>query len=240
MAGFNIFFSVLLPAVTLLINSCAPTPMLQSPRVTSSCSIGPTWSAEWIGTDSGGIRIEPEFVPLNFSWGIAKRVEITALALPYLLYGYIINGQVKCFVNEYGRPSFFRNVSYAAVAGGHAIQGEWERDFAAYIGGIFATRHTGAHQELELIVLPSYYQAHRLTRYDGQPRRHFINDGIQCNFGTIFAPYHSGWFRVEFITGGVYRRPFTRFENAGGEYNRTRRNWSFQCGVMLGFGPGGW
>ncbi len=228
MMNLKLFLSFLPAVITAIMCNCSPVPMLQSPRVKSNFSIGTNlifdqYYVNWFvnapisrnyGNHSSADTInrcwdynvkEPHINPYWVKFGIHKRVEIGGMVLPYLWYGYIINGNLKVFLFEHGSPSYFRNVSYALFGGGNATRGEWDKETAAYIGAIFGTRHSGKHQEIEFILQPSYYQQ-KLHSYPDDGAQEIGNiDGLQLNFGTIFTPYKTDNSDMEIVIGGVYR-----------------------------------
>jgi hypothetical protein len=215
---------IVLMLVSLI--SCAPTPMLQSPRVMAGFSIGlygyydvTQTHQEW---DSIVTQGEPEGMvstdtirkfrewrdelitvnPFMLRWGFRDRVEIGGLLLffPSLYY----NGTIKCFVHEFGNPVYFKNVSFALFAGSEVVY--WLSHLSTNggcVGFIAASRHSTRNAEIEFIFQPSWYQHHQYYHtagiVDGRMR------GIQDNSGIIGTVFKSEKFNMELIAGGVYR-----------------------------------
>lgn len=180
---------------------CSPAPMLQSPRVKSNISkgISATWDKHNDGT-MGAYEIDP----FNLKIGFFDRVQIGGIFFP-LNHNHII-GNIKIFVNEHGKLTLFKNVSYALFGGIKEYGSDLWGERNVYAGAILATRHRFKKHEIELILQPSYFRMD--FESDGackgiQPCSNA--DGLQINFGTIYTLYNTTKMNMELTMGTMYR-----------------------------------
>ncbi len=228
---------IVIVVITILCH-CSPAPMLQSPRVKSNISFGV--SGMWDkhnGTDGENIY---EIHPLNLKFGFFNRVSISGIYIPYSLF--IRGGDIKIFINEHGKPSLFKNVSYALFSGIKVYGSDLYSERNAYIGTIFATRHRFNQQEIELILQPSYFNMKYERTLENIEKRHQSKaDGMQINFGTIYTPFNSSRLNLEITMGAMYRYiNNNKFEIYYDESQKPKAKdlslysrWVIQTGVIL-------
>lgn len=192
--------SLIVVPIIAALYQCSPAPMLQSPRVKSNISrgISATWDKHNDGT-MGTYEIDP----FNLKIGFFDRVEIGGIFIP-LNHNHII-GNIKIFVNEHGKLTLFKNVSYALFGGIKEYGSDLWGERNVYAGTILATRHRFKKQEIELILQPSYFRMDFESGSFSEGRPYSKADGLQINFGTIYTLYNTKKMNMEFALGTMYR-----------------------------------
>lgn len=198
----KILISLIVTVIITTLCGCSPAPMLQSPRVKTniSCGISGMWDKH-----NGDGESCYDIRPLSLKFGFFDRVDVSGTYKPF--NHYFKAGNIKIFIGEHGKPSLFKNVSYALFGGIKAFGSSFYDERNVYAGAIFATRQAFRKSEIELILQPSYFNmAYEWIgeRPEGrQPKSKA--DGMQINFGTIYTPYNSQRINLELTLGAMYR-----------------------------------
>jgi hypothetical protein len=244
MSAFNWIKSAVVISIVLV--SCAPIPKLTSPRIISSCSVTQTFftsSTEYslVKGDTVNFSFKPlEFTELNalpnFGFSLFRRVQLSGYLFSAGEYVCIFGLDGKINICDVGKPMLFKNFAIAIYGGANVLMGEWDYNNYKRGGIILGTHTTKKHTELELVLIPTYFDNY-ITSSPGEATGIAVHErGLDITSGLIFWPFSSRLFQMN--AGITYKQLFDESHRAHlgeGTVLEEFSPWIFQGSISINF-----